>query len=283
MATAPEDSAIGLSDAVLDDPVFGPDVDKDGKAITRDRQDDTSRRAHLLPDPKEMAEADYAEHCTTHLKHDSRCECSLSARRPNIQHQLSTTYRIIPILPSDYCFLRDSLSEDAVTVPVVCLKPYQTYTALPADVEGPDSLTLKRIGRWSRFVGLTRCVFRNDREHALRAVLSDAAKSASIKIEHGTEDGQPLAPIVAVPEESHPGESKSNGASERAVQMVEDLVRTYKLALNNRLNMRIPMAHPIMAWLVEHAAAELTKSHEREDGLTGYERLHGTRATELTA
>ena len=162
------------------------------------------------------------------------------------------------------------------------LKTVQCYHALPVDVKGPDALRVKRIGRWPRARGLTHCVLRNDREHSLRALLSEAAKAANNKVEHEKEDGQPWVPepVVAVPEESHPGESKSNGASERAVQMVEDRARTYKMALERRLKMRIPMTHPVMAWLVEHAGANLTKYHAHAGGLTSYERLHGTRTRE---
>lgn len=44
--------------------------------------------------------------------------------------------------------------------------------------------------------------------------------------------GEPV-PIIAVPKESHPGESKSHGSAERVVQLVEHLVRTHKLALEH--------------------------------------------------
>ena len=92
----------------------------------------------------------------------------------------------------------------------------------------------------------------------------------------------PRAPhaTVAAPELTHPGESQSNGASERAVQMVEDLARTCKLALESRLKLIIPMPHPITAWLAEHAAATLTPYNVHEGGPTGSERRHGTRTRE---
>ena len=118
---SPEESSVGFSGALIDDPIFGPDTNKeftDAKSLSTGVD---PPKARLLPEPQEMPAEEYAEHCTTHLKYDKRCEFCLGARRPNEQHQQSTTERKIPILHSDYCFLRDSLSEDTLTVLVMYL------------------------------------------------------------------------------------------------------------------------------------------------------------------
>ena len=58
--------------------------------------------------------------------------------------------------------------------------------------------------------------------------------------------------------------------------MVEDQLRTMKIALEDRLAVKIPLEHPLTRWMVEHAAMLLTHYHvSPEDGKTGYERLHG--------
>ena len=80
---------------------------------------------------------------------------------------------------------------------------------------------------------------------------------------------------VAVPELSHPGESQSNGSSERGVQMVEDMVRTLKAAVEDRIGKPVPSTSPLMRWLFHHASFLLTKYHVGPDGFTGYMRLHG--------
>ena len=170
----PGESDITFEDAMLDDYIYGPDASvaaKDGKSVHKPK---------LLPAPGEMTEAEFAEHKATHVKYDSRCPFCLAARRPNAQHQQSASERTIPILHSDYCFLRDSLSEDLLTVLVMYVKPYRTYMALPVDVKGPDALTIRRIARLLRANGLSHVVVRNDREPALRAVLASAAKSMNI-------------------------------------------------------------------------------------------------------
>ena len=55
------------------------------------------------------------------------------------------------------------------------------------------------------------------------------------------------------------GESQSNGKAERTVQMVEDQIRTVKLALESRIGARIPCSHPVMQWVVLHCADILNK------------------------
>ena len=81
---------------------------------------------------------------------------------------------------------------------------------------------------------------------------------------------------AAVPEHSSPGESSSNGASERAVQAIEDHCRVLKLALEHRLGLKVSCHLKIMDWMVEHAAMLLTKCHASgHDNRTGFERYHG--------
>ena len=84
-------------------------------------------------------------------------------------------------------------------------------------------------------------------------------------------------------EQSPVGESASNGKAERRVQVVEDLLRTLKAALQGRLKAKIPMAHPIMKWLIEHTASILNRFVVGDDGQTAYQRLHGRRANKKAA
>ncbi len=69
------------------------------------------------------------------------------------------------------------------------------------------------------------------------------------------------------------GHSQSNGEIEQAVQKIEDQVRTMKSGLEERLGMAIPAKHPILTWLVEHAADVIRRYLIGEDGRTPYQRL----------
>ena len=68
-------------------------------------------------------------------------------------------------------------------------------------------------------------------------------------------------------------DSRSNGWAERAVQKLQKKVRVLKLAAEIHFGMKIPVAHPAFAWLVEHAADIVTKTEIRADGRTAWERL----------
>ena len=63
----------------------------------------------------------------------------------------------------------------------------------------------------------------------------------------------------AVAEYSGVGASASNGRAERAVQTVEDQLRTLKSALEVRIDTRVPSDHPVLRWLVEHTASLLNR------------------------
>ena len=84
---------------------------------------------------------------------------------------------------------------------------------------------------------------------------------------------------VAVPEHSHPGESQSNGLSERSVRELIDEVRTLKMSTEQRLKERLPNTHAVMSWLIEHAAYMLNRCNLGTDGRTAYGRLHGKEST----
>ena len=88
---------------------------------------------------------------------------------------------------------------------------------------------------------------------------------------------------VAIPEKTHPGELQSNGKAERAVRSIMDMVRTLKAALEARLQVRIPCSHPLIRWLVGHAAWILNVFVLGPDGRTAYGRLHGVEARERVA
>ena len=96
---------------------------------------------------------------------------------------------------------------------------------------------VKKLARLIREIGLTHYTYRSVKEPAIRSLLRAAAIEAGIP-EDRIKDVRVItgdAQGAAVPEESAPGESASNGAAERAVQMVEDQLRTMKLALEHRL------------------------------------------------
>ena len=60
-------------------------------------------------------------------------------------------------------------------------------------------------------------------------------------------------------ENSVPGDSRSNGATERAVKALGEHVRVLRAGVQERLGLVIRSSHPVMTWLVQHAADCISK------------------------
>ena len=122
-------------------------------------------------------------------------------------------------------------------------------------------------------------------EHGAKAMVDDISKLGYKEIILKC-DGEPALKNVQVEvqrrreaqtilENSVPGDSKTNGAAERAVKAVGEQVRVLRAGLQGRLDMVIRTSHPMLTWLVQHAADCLSKYQVGEDGKTAYERLKG--------
>ena len=131
-----------------------------------------------------------------------------------------------------------------------------------------------RLATFFRETGHSHIVYKSDEEPALVATIAEA-----IKRSNRTGDGKPETEFTQmVPEWSAVGESASNGRAERAVQQVEDLLRTYLHALESRLKVSILSHAPVVRWLVEHTMNMVNMYTVNPDGVTPYAALHGKRA-----
>ena len=68
---------------------------------------------------------------------------------------------------------------------------------------------------------------------------------------------------------------------ERAVQSMEQYLRTLKSALDERMGGRIDVKHPILTWLCEYAGYAMNRLEVSADGKTAYERNKGKKADVL--
>ena len=78
-----------------------------------------------------------------------------------------------------------------------------------------------------------------------------------------------------IPEVSPVGESQSDGDVESAVKQVQGHFRTLRLHLQARYQEIIPDNHPVLAWLITHAALTLNRYQIGPDGRTPRQRLKG--------
>ena len=78
-------------------------------------------------------------------------------------------------------------------------------------------------------------------------------------------------------EQSPTYESKSNGVGERGVKSHEGQTRVLTFSLEKRFQRRISATHPVVPWMVRHAAHQLTLFVVGVDGRTATERFLGKR------
>ena len=67
---------------------------------------------------------------------------------------------------------------------------------------------------------------------------------------------------------------------ESGVKIGKGVLRVHLLALESRIQGRLPCGHPVFAWLVQHSSSVLTKSLVGKDGRTPYGRLFGKEVAE---
>ena len=67
----------------------------------------------------------------------------------------------------------------------------------------------------------------------------------------------------------------TNGAAENAVGLLQGTLRTHLLGKERQIQARIPLDHPILAWLVSHAASIWTMRVKGPDVRTAHQRARG--------
>ena len=291
------DDAFNAGDVMLGDHIVGTEK------VLYDEHGPGALEVNPPKAPVDLTPAQWAKHCVSHLPYHPGCSICRACKRPNTRHLRSHEQdRQIPLLVGDYGFVRDSRDEDVATLLVLRLYPYKLTFAMVVKSKGPDPSTVARIARLITDFGLVHFAYRSDKEPSIvsmiqeacalsgrngvqeknvdEEVILDEGDSSTGELQSDLHPRQVERSHVAVPEHSHPGESQSNGIAERAIQDLVDHVRVLKLALETNLNVRLPCAHPIMAWLVEHAAYLLNRCQLGTDGRTPWGRLHGKEASE---
>ena len=156
------------------------------------------------------------------------------------------------------------------------LYPSHAIFSSACDAKGPDDEVINRLADFLKNSGVTKLVYKSDQEPAIRAALEAALRM----IGRAANPRSNEEVLQLVPEASAPGESPSNGRAERAVQTVEDTLRTYLHALEHRLKCKFPTQHPVVRWLYEHVGAMLNRITVNPDGMSPYASLHGRNPTE---
>ena len=144
----------------------------------------------------------------------------------------------MPLLCADYAQTRDCQDKELATLSVGRLYPAKAVFATVCDQQGADEHVIQRLAVFIRDSGYRKIVYKSDQEASIKLAFEQAFR---LSCREGIYHNPHLERFV--PENSAVGESQSKGNAENAVQRIEDMVRTYKAALEDRIGFRVPSTH----------------------------------------
>lgn len=235
------------------------------------------RRA--LPSPYMPTISEIRQHKTTHLPYRSwsdECVEAFARYMPHLNRH-GPSDRVIPIIHTDYACLSEKglfrlgeLSEEdrehAVRVIVgYCSSSRSPFVhVVPSKATSMDMFAAERIVEDIVYLGHTRFTLRSGNEPALVALLGDALKGLRIQhLDSAAAEGSVLY------------DPQTAGAAEVSVRNLKCQVRAMHLTLDRFMGKHVPVTHPLIAWLVEHAAFVRLTGVGGQDGKTAYHNIRG--------
>ena len=120
----------------------------------------------------------------------------------------------------------------------------------------------KRVADWLDSLGSQTVTLKCDNEPAILALAQEIRRLRR----------ESSITILEHPEE---GEKQSNHLAEGSVNIVKGLIRTLKSSTESNLRTEIGPSHPLIPWIIEHAAQLKNRYMVGADGRTPTERLRG--------
>ena len=197
-----------------------------------------------LPTPAMPSQAEIEEHrASGHAQYRSWCDECVEGFGREWPH-MSAAIRRFPFISCDYLFLNHNVSEEEQEAASRILVAYCGATkslfahVVPrkgADDGGYIVTALKQDVLW---LGHAKVIIRSDNEPALLQVVRQTV--AALKMEG----------VDAADEGSVPRDPQTNGAIENAVKLLKGTLRANLLSFERMIRARVPLDHPIIAWLV---------------------------------
>ena len=233
-------------------------------------EESEARKLCVLRDPGALAEAEVEQHNVTHLPFRAWCPACVEGKARERPHrkQEDEDEKRLPEVVFDYGFM-GAEGEETIAIQVARdrgtrlvfahMVPKKGFTHEHGAVE-----MIKDIKK----LGHSEIILKCDGEPALKSVQEEVKRRR---------------PEQTILENSPVGDSRANGAAERAVQAVAEHVRVIRRGLEQRLGLKLSGKHPLTSWLVEHAADLLSRFQVGDDGRTGYERPKGKKCKQEVA
>ena len=225
--------------------------------------DEEAEEAVRRPEVKAPTKEEVRRHNVSHLPFRSWCPQCVACRGKDDAHRAREDPEAArgAEVHFDYAFLRNEEGGNKATVLVGRCRQSKFLVAhvVPAKGES-EEWVVDEVVQDLKSMGLNgQVLLRGDQERSLSSFFERVAEKRG--------------ELKTIPEEAPKGDSKGNGFAERAVQQFEEIMRVHKLALDNLVGRRIPIEHPCIPWLVQHAADVVNRYLVMSDGTTAYERV----------
>ena len=239
---------------------------EEGEVIESEQEHEIAK-THPSPDLPTQSEID--DHNIDHIPYRSWCRACVEGRgREQGHHSVDYTSRKVPTIGFDYLFLsrrgvfsrKDWVQEsDEKYLKILVVKDFKSKAVFAHAVQrkGVDDtrFAVDALVSDIEWLGYSRIILWSDNEPAIKNLLSETLRALKV---------QNMEQVC----EEHPPQydSQANGAIEVGVQIVRGMMRTWQTSLEQRLGVHIPPTHPLMTWMVEHAAHCLTTRVKGRDG-----------------
>ena len=267
-----------VNDVNLEEMCFPAEDEVPGEELTAEQDTETKR---VLPTPILPSAAEIEDHRIDHMPYRSWCPDCVEGRGREAPHHAHRSERDIPVISMDYMFVMPKgmyTQSELVELPVddreggikvIVIRDSLSKAvfahAVPKKGVDPDRYVADCVVSSIEWLGYSKLMLKSDNEPAIMQVVRESLKI--LRIEGSLQQG--------AAEGSVPYDPQSNGSAETGVRLEKGQMRTLKSGLERRLQRKIPPSHPIMSWLVRHAADLLTYRLKGSDGLTPYRRIRG--------
>ena len=253
---------------------------------------DLGQVPQMLRHPDTPTQKEVEIHNATHLPFQPWCKYCIQGKSTNRHHRPSRREAAerdgVPRVFMDYMFL-SSIDQEKLS-PILVMKDMKSKCIFAHVVprKGAYPWIIKKIVEDldSLGYGWMKIVIRSDQEPSivdlkkgirqarwnefedvLREIKQHRKGKTDIEREH-------LGPTTIL-EESPVAESSSNGVAENAIRHVRGQYITMKCFLEDHIKKKLPITHPIWAWLMEWTAILINRYHVGKDHLTALQRHTG--------
>ena len=245
------------------------------------------------PDPQLPTEAEVEDHRVDHTPYRIWCEwCRRSRGLGEQRGRGAGAVHLIPVVAMDYFFLtkdsvdtRESLSRtgfardpdgdarleaaivEGTIVKCIILKDLKSKCmfawVVPQKGRDASGFVVDLLSSAIKWLGYSNVLLKSDNEPAVLSVLRDTLRAIRVEVGEAKEEH-----CLAY-------DSQANGAVENGIRNLRGMLRSIRGCLEDRLGKRFPVNHPILTWMVPHAAAIMTMRHRGSDGRTAWMRVRG--------